>query len=162
MIRALEANDKEWILRILEETNNFNEDEISIALELIDVYLDDEEQTDYIIDVYGNDETGTIEGYICYGKRPLTDKTYDLYWIAVDPKIHGKGIGKKLIQYMEEVIRSRKGNLVLIETSGRAEYEGERLFYKKCGYDVQTVIKDFYRSGDDLFIFRKYLQRADL
>ena len=88
----------------------------------------------------------------------MTESTYDLYWIAVDPKIHGKGIGKQLVKYMEEDLKAGGGNLILIETSGKAEYEGERRFYEKCGYKTQTVIKDFYRSGDDLFVFCKYLR----
>ena len=39
-----------------------------------------------------NDENSNkAAGYICYGKRPLTDWTYDLYWIAVDPGYSRKG-----------------------------------------------------------------------
>jgi hypothetical protein len=58
---------------------------------------------------------------------------------------------------MEADLRKLKGNLVLIETSGKEHYEGERKFYEKNGYAVQTIIKDFYRAGDDLYIYRKYL-----
>ena len=83
--------------------------------------------------------------------------TYDLYWIAVDPNIHGKGIGSSLVKFMEEDLKNQGGNLILIETSGKESYENERKFYSKNGYEVQTIIKDFYRRGDDLVIFRKYL-----
>lgn len=157
MIRRLEKNDRNEIQRILTDTRHFNDDEIAVAMELIDLYLNDEKQKDYIIYVYENDETKKAAGYICYGKRPLTDWTYDLYWIAVDPGIHGKGIGSGLVKHMEEDLRAFGGKLVLIETSGKAEYENERKFYTKNGYEVQTIIKDFYRSGDDLFVYRKYL-----
>jgi hypothetical protein len=58
---------------------------------------------------------------------------------------------------MENDLRSSNGRIVLIETSGKVEYENERKFYTKNGYKVQTVIKDFYRSGDDLFVYCKYL-----
>jgi hypothetical protein len=58
---------------------------------------------------------------------------------------------------MESDLKSAGGNLILIETSGKAEYENERRFYLKNGYEVQTIIKDFYRGDDDLFIYRKYL-----
>lgn len=155
MIRKLIPGDKEQIRKILTDTNHFNEDEIKVAIELIDVYLNDEKQQDYIIYTYENEKTAG--GYICYGKRPLTDWTYDLYWIAVDPNIHGKGIGSKLVKHMEEDLKSAGGKLILIETSGKAEYENERKFYVKNGYEVQTIIKDFYRSADDLYIYRKYL-----
>jgi ribosomal protein S18 acetylase RimI-like enzyme len=155
MIRKLIKSDKEQIRSILTETKHFNDDEIKVAIELIDVYLNDEKQQDYIIYTYENEDRAA--GYICYGKRPLTDWTYDLYWIAVDPNIHGKGLGSKLVKHMEEDLKSASGKLILIETSGKAEYENERKFYTKNGYEVQTIIKDFYRSGDDLYIYRKYL-----
>ncbi len=157
MIRKLVKDDKEQIQRILEDTHHFNEDEIKVAIELIDVYLNDEKQTDYIIYVVESDDTKKAAGYICYGKRPLTDWTYDLYWIAVDPNIHGKGLGSKLVKHMEEDLLKCGGKIILIETSGKPEYENERKFYTKNGYEVQTIIKDFYRSGDDLFIYCKYL-----
>jgi len=158
LIRELIKKDRKNLRSIIVDTNHFNEDEVDVAMELIDASLKDPKQKDYIVKVYVNDDNELVAGYICYGKRPLTESTYDLYWIAVDPKIHGKGIGKQLVKYMEEDLKAGGGNLILIETSGKAEYEGERRFYEKCGYKTQTVIKDFYRSGDDLFVFCKYLR----
>jgi len=49
MIRKLIDADRNKIKDILTDTNNFNEEEIKIALELIDVYLKDKEQKDYEI-----------------------------------------------------------------------------------------------------------------
>lgn len=157
MIRKLETGDRGEIKRILEDTNHFSEDEIKVAMELIDIYLNDEKQKDYIVYVKEDEKTKKAAGYICYGKRPLTDWTFDLYWIAVDPGIHGKGTGSMLVKHMEEDLKAGGGRIILIETSGKAEYENERRFYTKNGYEVQTIIKDFYRGGDDLFIYRKYL-----
>lgn len=156
MIRRLIKDDKEKIQSILRDTKHFNDEEIRVATELIDVYLNDANQKDYIIYVYGDDDSKTA-GYICYGRRPLTEWTYDLYWIAVDPGIHGKGIGSRLVKHMEEDLKSAGGKIILIETSGKAGYENERKFYEKNGYAVQTIIKDFYRAGDDLYVYHKYL-----
>jgi ribosomal protein S18 acetylase RimI-like enzyme len=157
MIRKLEKQDRDVLKKILEDTNHFNEEEINVAMELIDVYLNNKSQKDYIIYVYVDDDSGRTAGYICYGRRPMTEGTYDLYWIAVDPNIHGKGIGSGMVEFMEKDIIKLGGELILIETSGKPEYDGERGFYTKNGYDVQTVIQDFYKKGDDLFIYRKYL-----
>jgi ribosomal protein S18 acetylase RimI-like enzyme len=157
MIRKLDKQDRDVLKKILADTNHFNEDEINVAMELVDLHINDANQKDYIIYVFADDDSGKTAGYICYGKRPLTEGTYDLYWIAVDPNIHGKGIGRKLVEFMEVDVKKLGGTLILIETSGKQEYEGERMFYIKVGYDVQTVIKDFYKKGDDLFIYRKYL-----
>jgi len=158
MIRKLVREDRDVLRKILEDTNHFNDEEIRIALELIDIYLDNLNQKDYMIYTYVTDDTKQAAGYICYGKRPLTDSTYDLYWIAVDPGIHGKGIGSSLIGFMEQDLGELGANLILIETSGKPEYEGERKFYEKNGYKVQSIIKSFYRHGDDLVIYHKYLK----
>lgn len=155
MIRKLLHSDREKIIDILIRTKHFSEEEIRIATELLDVYLENKSQEDYIIYVYENN--GRTAGYICYGKRPLTNWTYDLYWIAVDPEVHGKGIGSELIRYMEKDLISSGAKIILIETSGRKEYENERKFYEKNRYEVQTIIKDFYREADDLYVYRKYL-----
>ena len=69
MIRHLKNTDRDNIYNILVDTNNFNDDEIKIAMELIDVYINDEEQNDYEIFVDEYDD-GVINGYVCIGPRP--------------------------------------------------------------------------------------------
>lgn len=158
MVRTLIQDDREKIRNILTDTNNFNDDEITIALELLDVYLNNPEQKDYEIFVDVNDENeNNLNGYVCIGPRPLTEGTYDLYWIAVNPKIQSRGIGSKLVLYIEEHIKRNGGYLVLIETSGKPSYEKERKFYEKNNYTKAVEIKDFYKRNDSLVIYSKYL-----
>jgi ribosomal protein S18 acetylase RimI-like enzyme len=158
MIRELIQDDREKIKTILTDTNNFNDDEITIALELLDVYLNNPGQKDYEIFVDVNDENADdLNGYICIGPRPLTEGTYDLYWIAVNPKIQSRGVGSKLVLYIEEHIKRKGGYLVLIETSGKPSYEKERKFYEKNNYTKAVEIKDFYKRNDSLVIYSKYL-----
>lgn len=158
MIRNLTETDREKIKDILNDTDNFNEEEIKIALELIDVYLNDKDQKDYEIFVDSEEENESeIKGYVCIGPRPLTEGTYDLYWIAVNPKVQSKGIGSGLIKFIEDHIRSKNGRLILIETSGKDSYEKERKFYEKNQYEELVNIRDFYRTGDSLIIYGKYL-----
>lgn len=155
MIRDLIESDRNKIERILNDTGNFNEEEIRIALELIDIYIKDKEQKDY--EIFVDEEGNDLRGYICIGPRPMTDGTYDLYWIAVNPDIQSKGVGSGLISYIEDHIRNKKGRLVIIETSGKPSYEKERKFYEKNSYSELVRIKDFYREGDSLVIYGKYL-----
>lgn len=157
MIRKLIKSDREKIINLLTDTKNFSEDEIKIALELIDVYLNEKDQMDY--EIFTDDESGSenIRGYVCIGPRPLTKGTYDLYWIAVNPKVQSKGIGSGLIKFAEDHIREKKGRLILIETSDKASYEKERKFYEKNLYKELVNIKDFYSTGDGLVIYGKYL-----
>ncbi|MBK9333304.1 MAG: GNAT family N-acetyltransferase [Ignavibacteria bacterium] len=155
MIRALIQDDREKIICILKDTRNFSDDEINIAVELIDVYLNNPGQNDYEIFV---DEEIKIRGYVCIGPRPLTEGTYDLYWIAVNPSVQSSGIGSGLINFIEDHLKSKNGRLVLIETSGKESYEKERRFYEKNNYMLLVNIKDFYKPGDDLIVYGKYLK----
>lgn len=158
MITTLRKSDRNKIQKILVDTNNFFNDEISVAMELIDIHINVTEQKDYeiFVDRDENDEE-QINGYICIGPRPLTDGTYDLYWIAVNPSIQSKGVGSKLVRHIEEHIKNKNGRLVLIETSGKPSYEKERKFYEKNLYEKFVEIKDFYKKGDSLVVYGKYL-----
>lgn len=154
MIRKLVEADRDKIREILIDTNNFNEEEINIALELIKICINDETQKDY--EIFVDDENG-IRGYVCIGPRPLTIGTYDLYWIAVNPKVQSKGIGSALIKFVEDHLKKKEGRLILIETSAKPSYEKERKFYEKNFYEMLVNIKDFYNIGDSLVIYGKYI-----
>lgn len=156
MIRSLQKEDRDKIEQMLRDTNNFNENEIAVAMELVDIYLNNSNQKDYEIFV-DSEPDGFINGYVCIGQRPLTKSTYDLYWIAVNPSVQSKGIGTKLIKYIEDHIKKKNGSLILIETSGKPSYEKERRFYEKNNYNKIVEIKDFYDKGDSLVIYCKYI-----
>jgi len=96
-------------------------------------------------------------GFACYGARPLTEGTFDLYWIGVDRHQQGRGIGKALIGVVETRVRERGGRLLIAETEGKPSFEPTRRFYLSVGYALEARIRDFYRLGEDLTIFIKRL-----
>jgi ribosomal protein S18 acetylase RimI-like enzyme len=154
-IRLLRRGDREPIHRILVETDVFSEEEVGIALELIDVVLNNASQKDYVISVY--EEGNEIHGYYCIGPTPATQSTFDMYWIATRPSLHGRGVGSKLEGHAVDFIKSKGGKLVIAETSSQPTYKQTRQFYKKRGYTELARIRDYYRSGDDLVVYGKYL-----
>lgn len=155
-IRPVKSCDVESLRQLLSETDVFNSEEIDIALELIHTVLDKPEQQDYIIRVY---EDEAVLGYYCVGPTPATASTYDLYWIATKPSVHGKGVGRVLHAHAEELIRSRGGTLIIAETSSTPRYDKTRSFYLKAGYTEVSRIRDYYRAGDSLVVFGKYLSQ---
>lgn len=103
---------------------------------------------------------GLLEGFVLWGRTPMTARGYDIYWIAVDPSSQGNGYGKKLIAIVEEAAcRETSGYILRLETSGRKEYEYQRAFYERCGFEEVGRIKDFYRDGDDLVTYVKSMNR---
>ena len=105
-------------------------------------------------------EAGLVRGFVCFGPRALTQGTYDLYWIAVNPAVQGHGVGKKLMVEAEKQIVFQGGRLVIVETSGLPKYEPTRAFYLVAGYSLEARICNFYAPGDDLVIFTKDLSLA--
>jgi ribosomal protein S18 acetylase RimI-like enzyme len=155
-IRPLQREDKEPIENLLRATDVFSEEEIDVAIELIQICLDDEHQKDYEIFSYVDGEQ-YVAGYVCIGPTPSTQGTFDLYWIAVSPGLHGKGVGSELLRFTEEHIRAKGGRLLIAETSSTPKYEKTRAFYERKGFERRACIKDYYKSGDDLIIYGKYL-----
>jgi len=153
-IRPIASADRARIHEIVVAAGNFNSLEIETAMELVDESLLRGDESGYITIVA---ELTKVEGYACYGPTPLTDGVFDLYWIAVHPEAQGQGVGRDLIRYVEEGIRSRGGRMLLIETSSRKEYEATISFYKNSKYELAARIKNFYAVGDDKLVFSKEL-----
>jgi ribosomal protein S18 acetylase RimI-like enzyme len=154
-IRPLRRDDREPLRQLLVETEVFTGEEVDIALELIDIVLDKPGQKDYIIRVFEDD--GKVMGYYCIGPTPATEATYDLYWIATKPSGQHKGIGSALDDHALELIRSKGGRLVVAETSSQPKYDKTRSFYCARGYTELSRIRNYYREGDDLVVYGKYL-----
>ena len=153
--RPLGAADRPAIAGIVRGVGNFSANEIETALELVDAWLAAGEASDYICWVLEDDEG--VRGYVCMGPTPLTDGTFDLYWIAVDPSAQGHGYGQALTRLAEEEAKARGGRLLLIETASQETYAATVHFYERAGYDLVSRITDFYKVGDDKLTFAKRL-----
>ncbi len=160
MLRPMVRADRQPVLALVEATGFFTYEEIKVAEELIDIYLQNPEQRDYFV-VVVEDDRGQVAGYMTYGPTPLTEGTWDLYWIAVSPAHQGQGYGQRLVEFLEEEVRKSGGRLILIETSSQPKYQPTRKFYKKLGYTEIARIPDFYRPGDDRVIFGKYFRSKE-
>ena len=156
MIRKLQSKDRERLVSIVEGTDNFNDEEKEVAVELIDEAISKPNHEYYNVYVFENE--GKILGYHCVGKRALTDGVYDLYWIVVNPKSQNKGIGKKLLDHIEKFVKKENGRWILAETSSKKSYDATRNFYLRNNYSIVAEIKDFYTINDNLIVFGKYLK----
>ncbi len=159
IIRELQTEDREAVHAALRACGAFTEEEIQVALEVLDAGLAGGSTGEYTLFVAQME--GTARGYVCVGKTPLTSTTWHLYWICVHPETQGVGVGQALQAHAEAFIRSRGGERLVLETSGRADYARARRFYQNAGYVEVGHIPDFYRPGDDCILYCKVLKEKE-
>lgn len=94
-------------------------------------------------------------GFVYFAPVPMTERTWSMYWIVVDPNRHAKGLGTKLLHHAEQTIQREHGRILLIETSALPHYELTRRFYLKHSYEEAARIRDYYSDGDDMVMFRR-------
>src|SRR5579863_3591195 len=146
-IRPLQLRDRAPLDQLLVKDGLFTREEISVALELVDGALA-EPGGEYRVLIAELD--GMLAGYVCYGPTPMTEGTWDLYWIVTHPEARGCGVARSLVTRMEDEVRRVGARLVRVETSRLDGYGAARAFYQRIQYPVVAELRDFYKPGDDL------------
>lgn len=155
-IRPLDQRDRAKLSSMLMESRVFTPEEIGVGMELIDIVLKNPDQKDYEIHCMADDQDEAI-GYVCYGPVPMTRGTFDLYWIVVDPRSQGQGVGSKLLRFLEGVVKESGGRMILIDTSSIPQYEKTHRFYSRHGFQEVARVPDYYHRGNDRITFCKRL-----
>jgi len=150
-IRALVAEDRACVRDALIDCGAFSEEEVRVALEMVDAGLNG----DYSLLVV--EIEGKVRGYACIGPASLTASAWYLYWICVHRNVQGTGIGRMLQARVEEFVRAGGGDRLVLETSGRPDYERTRRFYRRAGFAEVGRIPSFYKAGDDCMVYCKVL-----
>jgi ribosomal protein S18 acetylase RimI-like enzyme len=155
---VVRPSDRVAVRTIIENTHFFRPDEAGVAVELIDERLAHGLASGYHF-VFA--ECGDmLAGYACYGPIACTIASYDLYWIAVDPRFQRHGIGRLLMAAVETRIAASGGERIYIDTSGRPQYAPTREFYERNGFRCEARLADFYAVGDDRAIYVKTIRPA--
>lgn len=171
-IDELAPRHRDRIASILDATRVFRHEEIDVALELFDdAFPRDTARHDDGTAAPAGDRPppaassyaflgaftpeDELVGYACYGPTPETDRTFDLYWIAVDPRTQGTGSGTTLLTEVERRLQGQNARMLVVETSSRSEYAGTRRFYERRGYAEAARVREFYAPGDDRIILTK-------
>lgn len=151
----LRPADREAIRRLVDGTGFFSEEEVAIALELVDERLRKGDDSGYHFLVAG--QGGRISAYACYGPIPGTRSSFDLYWLVVDASRQRRGIGGRLLARSESRMAELGARRVYADTSARSQYAPTRAFYEASGYTRAAFLEDFYAPGDGKVIYVKVL-----
>ena len=91
----LRSAHRALILDLLRRTPEFRPEDVDVAVELVDDALGGGTDYRFVVDEGDGD---ALLGYACFGATPMTDGTFDLYWIAVEPAAKRSGVGRRLLE----------------------------------------------------------------
>jgi ribosomal protein S18 acetylase RimI-like enzyme len=157
MLRPAEPSDLRALLALAEGTGVFKPLEIQALEEVLLDYHAGEHENGHRC-VTARFDAAPV-GFAYWAPAPMTEGTWQLWWIAVRRDLQGRGWGERLLAHCEAEVRAAGGRLLLIETSSLAGYEPTRRFYLRHGYERHAATRDFYADGDDLIVFRKRLRQ---
>jgi ribosomal protein S18 acetylase RimI-like enzyme len=152
------TRDRDRVRELTAATGMFHAPEVDVAVELVDDRLAKGEASDYLF-LFAETDSATL-GYACYGRDVMTESSWELYWIAVDPRAQGSGIGRRLLDLVERDARARGATQLFVETAGRPIYQPTRAFYLATGYALVAELPDYYAADDSKCVFVKRLDAA--
>jgi ribosomal protein S18 acetylase RimI-like enzyme len=155
---TLRGEDADAVEALVRATGAFSPAETALARQLVEEALLGAPGASYRFLLA--EQGGDLAGYTCYGPVEGTRASFDLYWIAVAPRLQGGGLGRRLLALTEERIAAAGGRAVWVDTSARPDYTRTRRFYEAAGYAREATLRDFYAPGDDKAIYVKRLPGA--
>ncbi len=154
-------DDVARVERLARVTGFFNPDEVRIAAELVAERLEKGKASGYeFVFVDDPDDSDELLAYSCFGPVDGTQRSWDLFWIAVQPKAQGRGLGREVLRETENLIAQSGGGLVWVETGGKALYAPTRSFYERCDYQKEAELRDFYAPGDAKVVYLREIAAA--
>lgn len=151
-IRFARAGDRDAILAVTRASGLFSAEELADVETVLRASLDStatEEQ--WLVDDTGADG---VVGVAYYAPERLADGVWNLLMLVVRPDRQGRGRGAALVDRVERELVGR-ARVLLIETSGTAEFAAQRAFYAGLGYRLEARIREFYGPADDKIVYWK-------
>ncbi|HEY9767380.1 MAG TPA: GNAT family N-acetyltransferase [Coleofasciculaceae cyanobacterium] len=153
MIRSTTPDDTTALIAIAEATGLFEPSQLDEIKQMLAEYFSNSDRQNLWFTDDDNEPVGIA---YCETER-MTHQTWNLQLIAVRPDRQRQGRGALLLRYVEQALTEKGGRILLAETSGVPGFESTRQFYRKCGYEEEARIRDFYEAGDDKIVYRKVL-----
>src|SRR6476660_3825698 len=117
MIRPMQPSDTPTLVAMALGTAAFKPIEIQALEEVLDDFHAQNAAAGHRAVVLEAD--GKVVGFAYFAAAAMTDRTWSLWWIVVDRAVQARGIGGKLLQYVEAAVRSVGGRQLVLETSSQ-------------------------------------------
>ena len=99
-------------------------------------------------ELYKIEIDGETAGYILWLKRK---KYYRLYSLAIGNDFQNKGLAKRILEYSFEKLKDKDFSLEV-----KISNEVAINLYKKFGFEIKKVLKDYYEDCDGYLMYKKF------
>ena len=145
MIRTVQVKDAPQIRDLCHQVLGYNS-----TLEKVATQIDKFNQPDsgHFCFVYEEDQTGHILGYVeaeAY-ESIYSDPGLNVLGLAVFPFAQGRGIGRQLMERVEEFAKS--SHYAFIRLNSASHRKEAHVFYERIGYEGNKTQKRFLKIMD--------------
>ena len=155
VIRAVRPKDRGAAIEVARASGLFGPEELADVEATLEGFLTGSVEGDRWL--ASDAAEGVVAAIAYYAPERMTDGTWNLYLLAVHPDHQGQHLGSALVRHVEQDLREIGARVLLIETSGVADFARQRAFYAGLGYAEEARIREFYGAGDDKVVYWKQL-----
>ena len=142
MIRSVQVKDAGQIRDLCHQALGYNSTLETVATQIEKFNLPD---SDHFCFVCEEDQTGHILGYVeaeVY-ESLYSDAGLNILGLAVFPSAQGRGIGRQLMERVEELAKSK--HYAFIRLNSASHRKEAHLFYERIGYEGNKTQKRFLK-----------------
>ena len=142
MIRTVQVKDAGKIRDLCHQSLGYDSTLEKVAAQIEKFNLLD---SDHFCFVYEEDQTGNILGYVeaeVY-ESLYSDAGLNILGLAVFPSAQGRGIGRRLMERVEELAKSK--HYAFIRLNSASHRKEAHVFYERIGYEGNKTQKRFLK-----------------
>ena len=155
MIRAIVPDDRDNLIALIKAIGLFEPGEVAEVINLLTEHFSGKRSSQGRW--FTDDDSGSLISVAYAAPERMTEDTWNLYLIAVDPHYQKQKRGATLLEYVEKTLVELEARILLVETLAIDEFDYVRKFYRKSGFEEEARIREFYAAGVDKVIFWKAL-----
>jgi ribosomal protein S18 acetylase RimI-like enzyme len=109
--------------------------------------------------VVATNEENEVLGAAYFGPEMVSDRLWNTYFLSVRKEMHGQGVGKFIMHYIENLGIQSGIRTLIVETSNQESYAQARGFYESLGYVKEAEIRNYYGEGDNKIVYWKSISQ---
>ncbi|NIA61199.1 GNAT family N-acetyltransferase [Bacillus pacificus] len=103
--------------------------------------------------------SGKIAGVMGYKPdKEGADHVYWAVWLYIDRKYMRKGIASRLWKSIEQNMIEKGARKCYLDVGNESDQPEAIAFHKKQGFELEGVMKDYWKDGEDMMLFGKRLK----